>query len=134
MNLEDLRTLYAAELSAVTGLTVEPRPPLQDITPGAGVVFSGPVQPGQRFGIKGRVTLQGVVVTGTEADEATAEARVDEWAGLLLRAAMGGLPDPGPLSEHAPGGASVEPRQLNLAVDGRPLYALIVTTTLDVDL
>lgn len=133
--LPELRALLAAELSAVTGLTVESTPPLDDATPGTGVVFTGPTRPGPRFGRQGRVTLQGVVVTGSEADEAAAEAFVDAWSGPLLLALLG---NPGGdfngLTEHGPADASVEARQLDLSVDGRALYALIVTVTLDVDL
>lgn len=132
--LAELRTLLAVELSAVTGQTIHPAPPLIDAIPGTGVIYATGTAPGQRFGTRGRATLQAAIVTGTDHDEAAAEACVDAWSGLLLGALLGGLDEPNTLSEHAPGGALIESAQLALSADGSALYALIATVSLDVDL
>lgn len=132
--LAEVRTAFAGALSAAhPDIELAPAPPLLDATPGVGVVYIGRSQPGPRFGGHYRATLLAAIVTGSEHDEAAAEDHASAWTGPLLAAALGGLPDPNPLAEYGPGAVTVEPTTLDLTVDGRPLFALVVSATFDVE-
>lgn len=122
MDLAAARTALAAALSVVPGATVSARPGRLAPVAGDGWVTLSRLAPGQFFD-RHAATLSAVVTLGP--DEVKAEELLDTLAPALLSAALA--------STLAPADVSLNPQLLVIGTTSAPLFALVLTLTIEVE-